>query len=595
MEADKKLKIKVSRKMSNSEFVLLTSLDTLQLTSLLYPKATTTLLYEAKVKAEATQKGLFVTLEKSIIACRKIPTHICPKDSKKAEEIMRLSDIECYNEFTASSGNLGQSCPGTGRLGIGNLHLEPKIHKDFISGFITKLPLDDLVLTRLLYQGVRKIQDENGQWKNEAIPLYFEGFFYLKRDLIYEATNNAFDRVENLGLVPTDKKSRTSKAPRPIDKDTVFCPLCEDCRFTRDSSMIYHLANHFNLKKFRCMHEDNGGPCLNKDGLPNQYLHPDHFKDHVARKHFFCEMCHLQYESLEKIHVHWIQNHAKTNLMPNWKKLGICKGKNEDESKKGHCSMNPLNQKPSGITSELVIGLAVDMFNMNGATTEFLEGEYNSKKIEYDAQVPNIKAQNLPRSNSKFAYSYQVEKAEQKANLGAEQKTNLKAEQIANLAAETPENDEIGVQTPETEDHSPEIDDQTTEIGAQTPEIGAQTHEIGAQTPESSAQTPERSEAVAKAIAKRCQIIEINSKKNLFVCEICHLNYTNSQDLDDHSEKHKTKISLRDSDLTNASNAGNPATPNSDLTNASDPGFLATPSFNCPLCGDLFCNSCTIY
>ena len=166
-----------------------------------------------------------------------------------------------------------------GRLGIGNLLLEPEIHRDFISGFITKLLRDDLVLTRLVYQGVRKIQDEYGQWENEAIPLYFEGFFYLKQELIYEAFNNAFERVENLGLVPTEKKSRTSKAPRPIDKVTVFRPLCEDCRFTRDGSMIYHLQNHFNLKKFRCLHkEKNGSPCLNKDGLPNQYLHPDHFK-----------------------------------------------------------------------------------------------------------------------------------------------------------------------------------------------------------------------------------------------------------------------------------------------------------------------------
>ena len=149
-----KTAVGVSRKMSNREFVLLTSLDTLQLTSLLCLKATTPL-YEAKVKAEATQKDLLVILEKSIIACRKIPTHIYPKDSKKAEEIMFLCDFECYNKFTAaSSGNLlGQSCPGMGRLGIGNLLLEPKIHKNFISGFITKLPLDDLVLTRLLYQG----------------------------------------------------------------------------------------------------------------------------------------------------------------------------------------------------------------------------------------------------------------------------------------------------------------------------------------------------------------------------------------------------------------------------------------------------------
>ena len=86
-----------------------------------------------------------------------------------------------------------------GRLGIGNLLLEPEIHRDFISGFITKLPRDDFVLTRLVYQGVRKIQDEYGQWENEAIPLYFEGFFYLKRELIYEAFNNAFERVENRG------------------------------------------------------------------------------------------------------------------------------------------------------------------------------------------------------------------------------------------------------------------------------------------------------------------------------------------------------------------------------------------------------------
>ena len=348
------------------------------------------------MKAEATQKDLLVILEESIIACGKVPTHIYPKDSKKTEEIMRLVDFECYNKLTTFSGNLGQSCPGMGRLGIGNLLLEPEIHKDFISGFISKLPLDavsgDLVLTRLVYQGVRKIQDENGKWENKAIPLYFEGFFYLKRELIYETFNNAFERVENLGIIPSEKKARTSKAPRPIDKVTVFCPLCEDCRFTRDGSMIYHLQNHFNLKKFRCMHEDkNGGPCLNKDGLPNQYLHPDHFKDHVARKHFFCEMCHLQYESLEEIHVHWIENHEKTNLMPNWRKLGICKGKNEDESKKGHCSMNLVNQKPSGITSELVIMLAVDMFNMNGVKTEFLEAEYNLKKREYDAQVQGTK------------------------------------------------------------------------------------------------------------------------------------------------------------------------------------------------------------
>jgi hypothetical protein len=88
------------------------------------------------VKAEATQKDLLVILEKSIIACRKIPTHICPKDSKKAEEIMHLIDFECYKKFTASSGNLGQSCPGMGRL-----LLELEIHKEFISGFITKLPL----------------------------------------------------------------------------------------------------------------------------------------------------------------------------------------------------------------------------------------------------------------------------------------------------------------------------------------------------------------------------------------------------------------------------------------------------------------------
>ena len=233
----------------------------------------TTPLYEAKTKAEATQKDLLIILEKSIIACGKVPTHIYPKDSKKTEEIMRLVDFECYNKLTVSSGNLGQSCPGMGRLGIGNLLLEPEIHRDFISGFITKLPRDDFVLTRLVYQGVRKIQDEYGQWENEAIPLYFEGFFYLKQELIYEAFNNAFERVENLGLVPTEKKARTSKAPGPIDKVTVFRPLCEDCRFTRDGSMIYHLQNHFNLKKFRCLHkEKNGSPCLNKDGLPNQYL-----------------------------------------------------------------------------------------------------------------------------------------------------------------------------------------------------------------------------------------------------------------------------------------------------------------------------------
>ena len=144
------------------------------------------------------------------------------------------------------------------------------------------------------------------------------------------------------------------------------------------------------------MHQDkNGGPCLNRDGLPNQYLHPDHFKDHVARKHLFCEMCHLQYESLEEIHVHWIENHEKTNLMPNWKRLGISKGKIEDGSKKGHCSMNPMNQKPSGITSELLIILAVDMFNMNGVATEFLRGNTIRRKVQI------IKAQNLPKSNSK--------------------------------------------------------------------------------------------------------------------------------------------------------------------------------------------------
>ena len=174
--------------MSNSEFVLLTSLETIQLTSVLFLKPTTPL-YEAKLKAEATQKGLLSMLEKSIIACGKIPTHIYPKNSKKTEQIMHLCDIEC--KMTTSSGNLGQSWPGIGRLGIGNLLLEPEIHKDFISGFISKLPLDavsgDLVLTRLVYQGVRKMQNEFGQWENEAIPLYFEGFFYLKRELIYEA------------------------------------------------------------------------------------------------------------------------------------------------------------------------------------------------------------------------------------------------------------------------------------------------------------------------------------------------------------------------------------------------------------------------
>ena len=393
--------------MSNSEFVLLTSLETIQLTSVLFLKPKNPL-YEAKLKAEATQKGLLSMLEKSIIACGKIPTHIYPKNSKKTEQIMHLCDIEC--KMTTSSGNLGQSWPGIGRLGIGNLLLEPEIHKDFISGFITKLPLDDLVLTRLVYRGVRKIKDENGLWKNEAIPLYFEGFLYLKRELIYEAVNNAFGRVENLGLVPIEKKSRSSNPPRPIDKFTSFCPLCEDCRFTRDGSMIYHLQNHFNLKKFRCLHEDqNGGPCLNKDGLPNQYLHPEHFKDHVARKHFYCEMCHFQYKTLEEIHEHWIESHEKTNLMPNWKKLGIAKGKNEDKSKKGHCSMNPVNQKPSGIISELVIMLAIDMFNMNGAKTEFLEGEYNSEKSYYDAQVQFIKKEAEAKATAKRCQFIQID------------------------------------------------------------------------------------------------------------------------------------------------------------------------------------------
>ena len=159
----------------DSDFALLISLDTLQLTSLLGLNATTPL-YEAKMKAEATQKDLLVILEESIIACGKVPTHIYPKDSKKTEEIMRLVDFECYNKLTASSGNLGQSCPGMGRLGIGNLLLETEIHKDFISAFISKLPLDavrgNLILTRLVYQGVRKIQDENGQWENKAIPLF---------------------------------------------------------------------------------------------------------------------------------------------------------------------------------------------------------------------------------------------------------------------------------------------------------------------------------------------------------------------------------------------------------------------------------------
>ena len=274
-----------------------------------------------------TQKALSTILENKINNLKKIPNLIYPEGRKMPANLMRLQGIYCYDTYSEN--------------------------------------LDNLVLTHLVYQGVKCGNEE------ENIPQYFENFFYLKQKILNTA-KKALDKLNQLRIIPKEKQARSSA--RANKKSKFICQLCEN-RCTEQFSMHYHLAVHFNVKKFKCLHPDkkkNNDMCLMMFG------HSNHFKTHVRLKHNFCEMCQRYFPTQKESNDHWIYVHNKKTLT---------KSKN-----------------PKGLSNNAIM-LAADMFNIIDETTEFLEAEFEPKKLEYEAQVKIIMAKNIINCNSKDCLS----------------------------------------------------------------------------------------------------------------------------------------------------------------------------------------------
>ena len=201
-----------------------------------------------------------------------------------------------------------------------------------------------------------------------------------------------------------------------MEKNAFICPICESL-FTRKFSLDYHMKMHFDIVKYICSHreiidsqnEESGsqkghGKMLG-EVCSSFHNHSDHFKTHVATKHYFCEMCTLQFGNLIQIDRHWQEVH-RTSLT-NKKGMGkIDKGKNQKDNKNTrttnfHCDLEG-EQKIRGTTSGNVIMLAVDMFNIFNVIRPLLEKQYGSKTREYEEQVQDIMEQ---RNNNRTCIS----------------------------------------------------------------------------------------------------------------------------------------------------------------------------------------------
>ena len=227
--------------------------------------------------------------------------------------------------------------------------------------------LNNLVLTHLVYQGVKCGNEE------ENIPQYFENFFYLKQKILNTA-QKALDKLNQLRIIPKDKQPRTSAEVKQNNISKFICQLCEN-RCTKQFSLNDHLYVHFNIKKLKCLHPDkkkNNAMCLKTFGQTG------HFKEHVRTIHNYCEMCKRYFLTQKNSEDHWIYVHNRKTLK---------KSKN-----------------PKGFSNNAIM-LAADMFNIDDETTEFIEEEYESKKLEYEAKLKMIVAKNEINCNSKDCLS----------------------------------------------------------------------------------------------------------------------------------------------------------------------------------------------
>ena len=88
-----------------------------------------------------------------------------------------------------------------------------------------------------------------------------------------------------------------------------ICFFCSS-HFTRKHSLNYHIYVHYDVTKFRCRHLDESGKICGRSER-----HPNHHKEHVAKKHHFCEECNIQFKDINEIDDHWRDEHARTGLV----------------------------------------------------------------------------------------------------------------------------------------------------------------------------------------------------------------------------------------------------------------------------------------
>jgi uncharacterized protein YeeX (DUF496 family) len=125
----------------------------------------------------------------------------------------------------------------------------------------------DFIIVHLIYQGAK--WNKAGQ---NVTPQYFEVYFQVN-------TNDMKQIYEALDIAKTAIKILDEQKPRVLGTGTFVCPLCE-YHYTRKQGLYYHLNIHLSIKRFRCQGTDVNGEVCGKG-----FNHSDHFKEHLEKNH----------------------------------------------------------------------------------------------------------------------------------------------------------------------------------------------------------------------------------------------------------------------------------------------------------------------
>ena len=147
-----------------------------------------------------------------------------------------------------------------------------------------------------------------------------------------------------------------------------ICFFCSS-HFTRKHSLNYHIYVHYDVTKFRCRHLDESGKICGRSER-----HPNHHKEHVAKKHHFCEECNIQFKDINEIDDHWRDEHARTGLVKRSNVKLEVKETNKKRSggRKRNSKITVENSEENHDNIDAVF-LAVDMINVYERKVPFEE------------------------------------------------------------------------------------------------------------------------------------------------------------------------------------------------------------------------------